>query len=100
MEIVCANEEVYLNELVAYQLQFEGYKYDWFNNKLVKVPINVSQKFSPMEATIIATSSQSEHVVTTIDKPKSIKGRAKLTIVSCTLSLPIESMEVPIVVNT
>jgi hypothetical protein len=28
LEIVCANEEAYLNELVAYHLQLEGYKYD------------------------------------------------------------------------
>jgi hypothetical protein len=28
----------------AYQLHFEGYKYDLFNGKLVKVPIDVFQK--------------------------------------------------------
>jgi hypothetical protein len=26
--IACVDEEAYLNELVAYQLHFEGYKYD------------------------------------------------------------------------
>jgi hypothetical protein len=28
LEIVHLDEETYLNELVAYQLQFEGYTYD------------------------------------------------------------------------
>jgi hypothetical protein len=55
------DEEAYLNELVAYQLQFEGYKYDHFSGKLVKVPIIVSQKFSPVEVTTVATSSTCCH---------------------------------------
>jgi hypothetical protein len=40
LEIVLV-DEVYLNELVTYWLHFEGYKYDWFIDKLVEVPINV-----------------------------------------------------------
>jgi len=28
LEIVCVDEEAYLNKLVAYPLQFEGYTYD------------------------------------------------------------------------
>ncbi len=43
-DVVHADEEAYLNEMVAYQLHFEGYKYDLFNGKLVKVPIDVFQK--------------------------------------------------------
>jgi hypothetical protein len=37
-----ANEEVYLNELVAYQLQFDGYTYDRLIKKLIKVFITIS----------------------------------------------------------
>jgi hypothetical protein len=48
LEIVCVDEEAYLNKLVAYPLQFEGYTYDWLNVKLVEVPIIVSQKISLM----------------------------------------------------
>jgi len=55
------------------------------------------QKFSPMQATIVAMNSRNEHVVTTTKKPKSIRG-AKFTIVSCTLFLPTKFVEVPIVV--
>ncbi len=40
------DEKAYLNELVAYLLQFEAYTCDLFNNKVVEVPIIVSQKFS------------------------------------------------------
>ncbi len=61
MEIVCVedrvDEEPYLNELVVYRLHFESYKYDEETGKLVEVPINVFQKISPMQATIVATSS-------------------------------------------
>jgi hypothetical protein len=28
LKIACADEEAYLNELVGYRLQFEGYTYD------------------------------------------------------------------------
>jgi len=44
LEIVRADKKTYLNELVAYQLQFEGYKYNWFIGKLVEVPVIVFQK--------------------------------------------------------
>ncbi len=56
-EIVCANEEAYLNELVAYWLHFEGYKYDQVTNKLVEAPIHVFQKISPMQVVVVITSS-------------------------------------------
>jgi hypothetical protein len=48
LEIACADEEAYLNELAAYQLHFEGYKYDWLIGKLAKVPIDVFQRGLPM----------------------------------------------------
>jgi hypothetical protein len=35
LDIAHVDEEVYLNELVAYQLHFEGYKCDRFISKLV-----------------------------------------------------------------
>jgi hypothetical protein len=41
LKIVCVNVEAYLNELVAYQLHFEGYKYDQLISKLVEVLVNV-----------------------------------------------------------
>jgi hypothetical protein len=48
LDISCADEEAYLNELVTYRLKFEGYKYDRFTNKLVNVLVNVFQKSSPL----------------------------------------------------
>jgi len=65
---------------------------------LVEVPVIVSQKFSFVQTIIVATNSQSELVVSTTKEPEPIKGGAKLAIVSCTLSLPIECAEVLIVV--
>jgi hypothetical protein len=41
LEIIHANEKAYLNELVAYQLWFDGHTYDRFISKLVEVPIIV-----------------------------------------------------------
>jgi len=41
LEITCAYKEAYLNELVTYQLYFDGYTYDWINGKLVEVPITI-----------------------------------------------------------
>jgi hypothetical protein len=35
LDIAHADEEAYLNELVAYQLHFEGYKYDRLIDKLI-----------------------------------------------------------------
>ncbi len=52
-----------------------------------------------MWSTIMATSSWSEHVVTSTKEPKPIRGGAKLAIVPYTLLLPIEPMEVPIVIS-
>jgi hypothetical protein len=46
LKIVYANEEAYLNELVAYQLQFEDYTYDQLTSKLVEVLVVVFQKYS------------------------------------------------------
>jgi hypothetical protein len=84
-----------------YQFQFEGYKYDRFSGKLVKVLSIVSQKFSLVEVTTIATSSHGEPIVTITQELKPIKGRVKLTIVSYSLYLPIESMEMPnVIVST
>jgi hypothetical protein len=37
-----ADEEAYLNELVAYRLKFEGYMYDWLSAKLVEILVKVS----------------------------------------------------------
>jgi len=47
----------------------------------------------------MATSSRSEHVVTTTKKPKPIRVGVELTIVLHTLLLPIKLVEVPIVVS-
>ncbi len=84
-----------MNELVSYWLHFEGYTYDRFNGKLDDVPIIICQ---PMQAATPDTNSRSEPIVTTIEELEPIRGGAKLTIVSCTLSLPIKSMEVLVVV--
>ncbi len=97
MKIAHANEEAYLNELIAYRLQFDGYTYDQLTRNLIKVSIIISQKFSPMQASIVVTSFRSEHVVTTIKEPKPIRRGTKLAIIFCTLSLPIKYVEVPIV---
>jgi len=96
LEIVHGNEKVYLNELVVYRLQLDGYTYDWLIGKPIKVSDIISYKFSLVQASIVATSFQSEHVVTTTKEPKPIKG-VELAIISCTLYLPIEYVEVPIV---
>ncbi len=37
LDIAHADEDAYLNELIAYQLQVEGYTYEWFIGKLVEV---------------------------------------------------------------
>jgi hypothetical protein len=41
LEIARVDEEAYMNELVTYQLQFEGYKYDRLTCKLVEVHVIV-----------------------------------------------------------
>jgi hypothetical protein len=46
----------------------------------------------------MVTSSRSEHVTTT-KEPKPIKGGVKLAIVPYTLLLPIEHVEVPVVIS-
>jgi hypothetical protein len=51
-----------------------------------------------MPVTIVATSFQSEPIVTTIEELEPIKRGTKLDIISCTFILPIEHVEVPIVV--
>jgi hypothetical protein len=51
-----------------------------------------------MQAIITATSSRNEFVVITNEEPKPIKGGAKMAIISYTLPLPIEPVEIPIVI--
>ncbi len=48
LEMVCANEDAYLNKLVTYWLQFEGYTYDWLSTKLVEIHVEISQRILPM----------------------------------------------------
>jgi hypothetical protein len=98
LKIVRVNEEAYLNELVAYRLHFEGYKYDQLISKLVEVLVNVLHKGSHVQPTSVTTSSQSKLVITTTEEPKPIKRGAKLAIISCTLPLSIEPMEVLVIV--
>ncbi len=50
-----------------------------------------------MQASIVVTSFRNEHVVTITKEPKQIRGGVELAIISCTLYLPIEYVEVPIV---
>jgi len=79
-------------------LQFDGCMYDWLSCKLVEIPINVFHTFSPMQIGNVTISSQSELVVITIKWPKLMKRRAKSAIIFYTLPLPIEPMEVHVVV--
>jgi len=51
-----------------------------------------------MRSTTVAMSFQSEPIVTTTKEHEPIRGGAKLTIIPCTLLLPIELVKVPIVV--
>ncbi len=78
MEITCANEEAYLNELVAYRLQFEGYTYDQFTNKLVEVHVIVFKKNSPMQVVNVTMSSRKELVVIIIVELELIRGGVAL----------------------
>jgi hypothetical protein len=43
-------------------------------------------------------SFQNEPIITTIEKPKPIKGGVDLAIIYCTWPLPIKHVEVPIIV--
>ncbi len=95
LEIAHANEEAYLNELVAYWLHFESYTSDQFSSKLDEVFIIVSQ---PVQITIADTNSWSEPIVISTKEPQLIRGGAELTIGFCTLSLPIKFVEVLVVV--
>ncbi len=97
LEIIHASEEAYLNELVAYRLHFESYKYDQFISKLVEVLVNVFQKKSPMQATTIVISFRNE-LISTTEELEPIKGGTWLAIVSCALPLPTEPMEILVVV--
>ncbi len=98
MEIVRVDEKTYLNELVTYHLHFESYKYDCLINKLIEVHVNVFQKNSHVQVTDVVTSFWSEPIVTIIKKLEPIKWGVELAIVSCTLPLPIEPMEILVVV--
>ncbi len=60
MEFAHVNEEAYLNKLVAYWLQFEGYKYDMLISKLVEVLVTIFQKNSLVQVGTIATNSRNE----------------------------------------
>jgi hypothetical protein len=53
---------------------------------------------SHVQATTVAMSSQSEHVVTTTEEFEPIRRGAKLAIVSCTLPLATKPMEISVVV--
>jgi hypothetical protein len=55
-------------------------------------------KGSHMQPIVVATSSQSELVVTTTEKLEPIKRGIELAIFSCTSHLPTEPMEVYVVV--
>ncbi len=94
------DEEPYLNELVEYWLHFESYKYDQVTSKLVEIPVNVFQKISPMQTTIVATSSRNEFVVNINEELEPIWRGAKMAIIFYTLPFPIKPVEVPtIIVN-
>ncbi len=70
-----------MNELITYRLYFDGYTYDQLISKLVEVPVIAFQKFSLVQATIVATSSRSELMVTTTKELEPIRGGAKVAIV-------------------
>jgi hypothetical protein len=67
-------------------------------SKLIEVLVIVSHKISFVKATIVTTKSPNELIVTTTKEPKLIKGGVELAIVPCTLFLPLQFMEMPIVV--
>jgi hypothetical protein len=100
LDIAFVDEEAYLNELVAYQLHFKGYKYDRLTCKLVEVHVDVLQNSSHEQSIAMATSFWSKAVVTTNEELEPIRGGTKLTIVPYTLFLPIETMEMHVVFNT
>jgi hypothetical protein len=78
-----------LNELVAYWLHFEGYKYDRFTNKLVEIHVDVFEKSSHVQSAVVATSFESKFFVATIKELEPIRGGVELAIVPYTLPSPI-----------
>ncbi len=44
LELTRDDEEAYLNEMFAYKLKFQGYKYDQLITKLIETLVKVSQK--------------------------------------------------------
>jgi hypothetical protein len=72
--------------------------YDWLTCKLFEILINVFHTFSHVQVGNVTTSSQSELVVITNEEPKQVRRGSKLAIISYTLPLPIEPMEVHVVV--
>ncbi len=52
-----------------------------------------------MQATIVSTSFRSALVITTTKDLEHVRRRARLAIISCTLPLPIEPMEILAVVT-
>ncbi len=94
------DEEPYLNELIVYRLHFESYKYDQVIGKLVEVLVNVFQKISPMQTTIVATSSRNKFVVNINEELQPIKRGAKTAIIFYTLPFLTKLVEVfTIIVN-
>jgi hypothetical protein len=101
LEIICADEEAYLKELVACRLQFESYKYDRLIGKLVEVSIIIFHKFSFVQVATVATSFRNEPIVNITKEPEHIRRGAEHAIVSYTFPMPIQPMEVHVVtINT
>jgi hypothetical protein len=67
---------------------------------LVEVLVTIFEEFSPMQATIVSTSFRSAPIIiTTTRKLEPIRTRIGLAIISYTLPLPIEPMEILVVVT-
>ncbi len=66
LEIVCANEDAYLYELVTYKMQFLEYKYDWLSSKLIEIEggVGISQILIFVEPVPTPVNIHSELVVT------------------------------------
>jgi hypothetical protein len=99
LELICVDEEAYMNELVAYKLKFQGYKYDWLITKLIETFVEVFQKKIPMQPLLVAMNSQDEPVAMTTKIPTHMKGGTKVVITSYILSLlPTKPIEAPYIV--
>jgi hypothetical protein len=87
LELIRVDEEAYLNELVAYKLKFQGYKYVWLITKLIEEPIKVLQKKIPRQPIPTGVSSQDEPIAMTTKIPTHMKGGTKAITTSYILSL-------------